>query len=77
MQLSLPLMPSLEGKKTERLTIAITESQRNFLKAILKEYSNKGLTVSESEFVYHCFIHGLKEALGFLSFPNHQSIKIF
>lgn len=77
MQLSLPLLPNLDGKKTERITIAVTVSQKQFLQAILGAYKDKGKTLSESEFVYLAFIKGLQAAVGSLSLPDHYTQKIF
>lgn len=77
MQLNLPLLPNLDGKKDARLTIAITQAQKSFLSGIIHAYQSRGTRLSESEFVYIAFVEALKSAVGALSFPNNDYRKIF
>jgi hypothetical protein len=77
MQLNLPLLPNIDGKKNARLTIAITQAQKNFLSSIIRAYEARGTRLTESEFVYIAFVEGLKGAVGALSFPTNDYRKIF
>ena len=77
MQLTLPLLPSLNGKKEERITIAVSKAHKEFLAQVIKAYESRGTVLTESEFVYLSFIEGLQKAIGALSFPDYHIKKIF
>ncbi len=68
--------PPLDGKKTERLSIAVSKDQVDFLHSLIKQYKERGTIISPSEFAYVCFVEGMKKAIQFLSYPD-SSKKIF
>ena len=77
MQYNLPLFPKTDEKKTERLTIAITPTDKLYLQGIIRDYKNRqNIILSESEFGYIAFKKGLTAAMGVLMLPDDVK-KIF